>query len=225
MNESFSNDAQRVLPTVRAFDLATMDGVPAESLDGAEQARAAGMMDAKSREHFIAGRVAQRIMAAELLHAKPQELLAAYLCPDCGPQPRSSHGRPGYLLHGVPAALSISFSRSHGWALAAMVPTAGLRIGIDLEHRAAVGFAGFDDVALSAAEKLSVLRLAPDAQDAWRVAVWARKEALAKHSGLGLRTDPREIPAYPEPAKGVELWDLDREVLGLPAGFAAALAF
>lgn len=225
MNEPLSNGTQRVLPTVRAFELATVDGVLAASLDGAEQDRAAGMMDAKSREHFIAGRAAQRMMAAELLNAKPQELVAAYLCPDCGPQPLSSHGRPGYLLHGVPADVSISFSRSHGWALAAMVPTAGLRIGIDLEHRAAVGFAGFDDVALSAAEKLSLLRLAPDAQDAWRVAAWARKEALAKHSGLGLRTDPREIVAYPEPGNDVELWDLDREVLGLPPGFAAALAF
>lgn len=209
---------------MRAFELAAVDQSLAVLLEPAEQARAAAILDEPTRRDFIAGRAAQRLMAAELLGAPPQDLVSAYRCPDCGPNPLPSHGRPGYLLNGAPAALSISFSRSHGWALAAMVPVAGLSLGIDVQHIASVGFAGFDDVALGPAERVRLAAVAPAGRDAWRAAAWARKEALAKVSGLGLRTDPADIFAFPSPGSGVDVWDVVSAEVGLPDGFAAAVA-
>lgn len=214
---------------VRAFELAAVDQRMVSLLDPAETARAAAIADVATHRDFIAGRVAQRLMAAELLDAAPQDLMSAYSCPECGSNPVPSHGTPGYLLRGVPAALSISFSRSHGWALAAMVRAAAVPLGVDLQNVAQVAFDGFDDVALSSTEKAYLARLATEERDAWRAAAWARKEALAKYSGLGLRTDPTLIEAFPRDENGkqgpaVEVWDVESARVGLPEGFAAAVA-
>lgn len=225
MNEPGFGTPLRRQVVVRAFHLAAVDLGREVLLDPAEQARAAAILDAPTRRDFIAGRVAQRLMAAELLDVAPLGLVSAYSCPECGPSPVPSHGRPGYLLNGVSADLSISFSRSRGWALAAMVPIAGLPLGIDVEHMALVGFSGFDDVALSPAERARLAAVAPEGRDAWRAAAWARKEALVKLSGLGLRTDPAAINAFPAPGSAVDVWDVAPGSVGLPEGFAAAVAF
>jgi 4'-phosphopantetheinyl transferase len=219
----------RGVPTVRAFGLATVDLDLAGLLDPAEHARAAAFVDAQARRDFLAGRIAQRLLAAELLAVAPERLQTAYHCPDCGPQPVPSHGRPAYVCNGVPAPLSISFSRSRGWAVAAMVPGAGVPLGVDVQHIASVGFAGFDDVALGPAEKVRLAAVAPAAQDAWRAAAWARKEALVKLSGLGLRTDPGTIEAFPAAASrrqrsALSVWDVVPAEVGLPEGFASAVA-
>ena len=163
----------------------------------------------------------------------PRELTAAYSCPECGTGPELDHGRPGYLLRGAPAGLLVSFSRSHGWALLAAGPAgaagagavmAGGAIGVDLEHSSGVAFAGFDDVALTPAERQLLPALTPEETMPWRTAAWARKEALLKARGTGLRVEPASVEAFAEPADGTVLIDLDTVALGLPAGFAAALA-
>lgn len=214
---------------VRAFELAAVDQSLAGQLDPAENARAATIVDSPTRRDFMAGRAAQRLMAAEVLDAAPHNLVSAYSCPDCGPHPLRSHGRPGYLLNGVSADLSISFSRSRGWALVAMVRVAEVPLGVDLQNIAQLAFDGFDDVALSPAEKSRLSRVAPEKKNAWRAAAWARKEALAKYSGLGLRTDPTLINAFPGKTEGlqgseVDVWDVVAANVGLPHGFAAAVA-
>jgi 4'-phosphopantetheinyl transferase len=85
-------------------------------------------------------------------------------------------------------------------------------------------FAGFDDVALTPAERQVLAGLPPDRAALWRTAAWARKEALLKARGTGLRVDPASVEAFAEPADGSVLIELDTAGLGLPAGFAAALA-
>ncbi|WP_346925639.1 4'-phosphopantetheinyl transferase superfamily protein [uncultured Arthrobacter sp.] len=99
-----------------------------------------------------------------------------------------------------------------------------MTVGVDLEHGAGVGFPGFDDVALTPAERQLLAALAPEEAMPWRAAAWARKEALLKARGTGLRVDPASVEAFAEPADGTVLIDLDTDALGLPAGFAAALA-
>ncbi|PYI37368.1 4-phosphopantetheinyl transferase [Arthrobacter psychrolactophilus] len=231
MNETVLEALSRSHVTVRAFELAGVDQALAGALESAEHERAATLLDAVTRRDFLAGRITQRLMAAELLSVPPQELRIAYHCPDCGLNPVPSHGRPGYQLHGLHSSLTISLSRSHGWGVAAMVPGAGQALGIDVQKISQVSFAGFDDVALSPTERKRLALIAPGAQNDWRATAWARKEALAKHSGLGLRTDPTLIPAFPEdqlPERGsqpVMLWDLAPADLGMPAGFAVAVAF
>ena len=178
---------------------------------------------------------------------RPGDLTAAYSCPDCGTGPELDHGRPGYRLHQVPSGLSLSLSRSHGWALLAAGPdrparsagsagavrpassdrpagAAGMRVGIDLEHSSGVIFPGFDDVALTRAERQLLSTLAPDQATLWRTAAWARKEALLKARGTGLRIEPASVEAYAEPGDSTMLVDLDTAALGLPPGFAGALA-
>ncbi|WP_224049179.1 4'-phosphopantetheinyl transferase superfamily protein [Arthrobacter sp. NicSoilB4] len=100
----------------------------------------------------------------------------------------------------------------------------GAAVGVDLEHSSGVGFPGFDDVALTPAERRLLAAVAPEEAMAWRAAAWARKEALLKARGTGLRVEPASVEAFAESADGTVLVDLDTVALGLPAGFAAALA-
>ena len=180
---------------------------------------------------------------------RPGDLETAYSCPDCGTGPELDHGRPGYRLHQVPAGLrlGLSLSRSHGWALLAAGPVrpagaaasvrpagaagsvrpagaAGVTIGVDLEHSSGVLFPGFDDVALTPAERQLLAALSPEQATLWRTAAWARKEAVLKARGTGLRIEPSSVEAYGEPVDGTILVDLDTVALGLPPGFAGALA-
>lgn len=171
---------------------------------------------------------------------RPGDLTADYSCPDCGTGPELDHGRPGYRLDGASTGLSLSLSRSRGWALLAAAGTQGTAspgpgapgfgtqdngatVGIDLEHSSGVGFPGFDDVVLTLAERRVLAGLASGRAPLWRTAAWARKEALLKARGTGLRVDPATVEAFVEPP-GAILIDLDTAALGLPAGYAAALA-
>lgn len=215
--------------TVRSVRLADVGPDGGAFLDPAERARAAGITDPPARLDFVAGRIALRGFAAGILSVRPGELTADYSCPDCGTGPELDHGRPGYRLDGAPARLSLSLSRSRGWALLAAgravgPGSVGAAIGIDLEHSSGAMFTGFDDVALTPTERRLLTELPPDRADHWRTAVWARKEALLKARGTGLRVDPCSVEAFPEPAGGNVLIELDTTALGLPAGFAAALA-
>lgn len=215
--------------TVRSVRLADVGPDGGAFLDPAERARAARITDPPARLDFVAGRIALRDFAAGILSVRPGELTADYSCPDCGTGPELDHGRPGYRLHGAPTGLSLSLSRSRGWALLAAgravgPGSAGATIGIDLEHSSGAMFPGFDDVALTPAERQLLTELPPDQADHWRTAVWARKEALLKARGTGLRLDPCSVEAFPEPADGNVLVELDTAALSLPAGFAAALA-
>lgn len=226
MNSAPPQQLQRGVPEpiLRVLELAAVDHSLHVLLDPAEHARADAFSNTTTRRDFVAGRVAQRLMAAELLGSEPGDLQSRYWCPDCGLAPDPSHGRPAYSLHGEPAPLSISLSRSHGWALLAMVPAAGVRLGVDLQRIADVAFAGFDGVALSQAEKVLLADVPPKGQTAWRASVWARKEALAKVSGLGLRTEPAGIEAFPSPGSSIRVWDVSAAPSLLPEGFAAAVA-
>jgi 4'-phosphopantetheinyl transferase len=212
------------MPTLRVVELAGVDQSLHVLLDPAEIARADTFSNATARREFVAGRVAQRLMAAELLGSEPEALQSRYWCPDCGVAPVTSHGRPGYLAHGEPAPLAMSLSRSGGWVLLAMTATLGVRLGADLQRIADVGFAGFDDVALGQSEKVLLANVPFNDRTAWRASVWARKEALAKVSGLGLRTEPADIQSFPALESGIRVWDVSAAQLLLPDGFAAAVA-
>ncbi len=210
--------------TVRSVRLADAGPDGEAFLDPAERRRAAHLRDASARRDFLAGRVALRGFAAGILGVGPENLTAASVCPDCGTD--QDHGRPGYVIGGAPAGLALSLSRCRGWAVVAagQAVVAGAAIGIDLEHRLGVRFDGFDDVALTPAERRLLGGLAPERRDLFRTRAWARKEALLKARGTGLRVDPASVEAFARPADGTVLLDLDTVALGLPEGFAAALA-
>ena len=91
------------------------------------------------------------------------------------------------------------------------------RLGVDLARIADLRDA-IPDAALSAAERRRVY--AADDPAAEAATLWARKEALLKALGTGLRGDPSAVETVGDP----RVSDLDPGRRGLPAGFAAAIA-
>ncbi|GAB4098761.1 4'-phosphopantetheinyl transferase family protein [Sinomonas halotolerans] len=209
-------------------------GVP--TAGEAERARAFG--DPARGHRFLSGRLALRALVAEAADADPGLVRPAYLCPDCGV---GEHGAPGFVLGhdgGVlrPLPVAASMSRAGGWALLSaemgvltaemgvltaevgvLTAEVGVRVGVDLVAVADLRRA-IPDEALSAAERRRAHTAADPAEEAARL--WARKEALAKALGTGLRDDPAEL----ETLDDGRVADLDTAALGLPPGFAAALA-
>jgi hypothetical protein len=89
-------------------------------------------------------------------------------------------------------------------------------VGVDVEPVAAVEFGGFDDVALTVAERARVAGLDPGLRAAARAQLWVDKEARLKATGEGLRVDP----ADEDGSRWVGgLWPLD-----VGAGYVAAVA-
>ncbi|WP_104172441.1 4'-phosphopantetheinyl transferase superfamily protein [Arthrobacter sp. Y81] len=190
-------------------------------LDPPELERARTMM-AVPRQDFLAARMAQRLLAAELLGVRAQDLTARYSCPQCGSGPGITHGRPGYMLDGAPAPLLLSLSRAAGWTLLAAMTDPGplQRLGVDVEDPQRLDFDGFDAVALTTAERQAVASLHGDDLLRGRARLWARKEAFLKMTGEGLSRAPETVDVLDRP--GVR--DLAPAVSGLPVDLVAAVA-
>ncbi|UEL29870.1 4'-phosphopantetheinyl transferase superfamily protein [Pseudarthrobacter sp. L1SW] len=218
---------------LRAVDIATDVHCPQaqqDCLEGfmeglvpgpAEQLRAAAMDPAAARR-FLAGRAALRRFAGDVLGLPASQLQPSYSCPQCGSGPGLSHGRPGFLHRGRPAPLLLSMARTGNWVLLAAVspPGRGERLGVDAEDPGRFGFEGFDAVALTPSERLTLAGLHGGALLRERARLWSRKEAWLKMTGDGLRVDPRTVAALEEP--GVR--DLPSTATGLPASLVAAVA-
>lgn len=218
------------------------DGTPTPG----ELERAAALVDAVQRHRFLAGRLALRALVADFLGVDPCEVRPAYTCPECG---IGEHGRPGFVLahDGAPLGalgrsrrlpIAASMSRAGEWALVAadtsrseskLVPSdlearpgdagvgRGMGIGVDLVRVADVRGA-IPDAALTPAERRRVSAAADPAAEAARL--WARKEAVLKALGTGLRTDPASVDALGDR----RVSDIDARSLELPEGFVASLA-
>ncbi|SFU06753.1 4'-phosphopantetheinyl transferase superfamily protein [Arthrobacter sp. ov118] len=195
-------------------------------LDGPELERARSITQPAARDEFLAGRLAQRKLAAALLDVPASDLTACYSCPRCGTGAHVSHGRPGYLLRGAPAPLLLSLSRAAGWTLLAAVvdPEPGLRLGIDAEDPARTDFEGFDAVVLTPAERLDLAGLSGASLLQARARLWARKEAWLKMTGTGLQTAPDTVDVLAGGKGRTGLRDLPPAETGLPANLVAAVA-
>jgi 4'-phosphopantetheinyl transferase len=190
-------------------------------LGPAELERAAALAPGP-RASFVAGRLALRTFAAELLDVPAPDLTTNFSCPRCGTGPQLSHGRPGYAFRGKPVPLALSLSRSSGWILlgALVGPPAGLTVGVDLEDPARLDFDGFDAVALTPAERAALAGLSGPALLQERARLWARKEAWLKMTGRGLTTAPDTLDVLHR----AELRDLAPGEAGLPLDVRAAVA-
>jgi 4'-phosphopantetheinyl transferase len=111
-------------------------------------------------------------------------VLIEHRCDRCG----GAHGRPRVL---EPPGIVVSLSRA-GETVVIAVSLVG-PIGVDIESLAAVGRAGFDDVAFNTFERSALAAVPPDDRDRARATLWTSKEALLKLSGEGLTVDPREV--------------------------------
>lgn len=221
--------SQLIVRACPPFRVPGQDSAPAaelerdalQFLDQPELERARAMMPGP-RQDFLAARLAQRLLAAELLGVRAQDLTARYSCPRCGSGPGVTHGRPGYTFDGAPAPLLLSLSRAAGWTLLAAVTEPGpeQRLGVDVEDPQRLDFDGFDAVALTTAERQAVASLHGDDLLRGRARLWARKEAFLKMTGEGLSRAPETVDVLGRPG----VTDLPPAVSGLPVDLVAAVA-
>ena len=201
----------------------TPGGTPA--LHPVELSRAAAIPHGRERDRFLAGRTAIRRLAAELLGTDPGDLALDYACPNCGRSGPVDHGRPGYRSRAGGPTARLSLSRSGPWCLLAGTTDAAVQaVGVDLEDMGRVGFAGFDDVALTPDERTALRRVGEPEAQRMRARLWARKEAFLKATGAGLFREPSDVDASGASREGIEWVDIDHGPLRLPPEFVVAVA-
>lgn len=177
----------------------------------------------QDRTRALAARALARLLGARVLGLAPinaQHLSGTVAaCTSCG----GPHGKPGIQ------GLSMNWSRSGDWimAAAALPPTGP--VGVDIEHIPARLFAGFDEHCLTPAERGDLAR-----QDAAaRIGLWVAKEAVLKACGSGLSIPPAAVGTSPTPAlvpgaaPGTDARILDGlsvNAVSAPKGHAAAVA-
>ncbi len=190
-----------------------------------ELGRAAAMPEGPERDRFLAGRTAIRRFAADLLGAEPAALGLDYACANCGRCGPIDHGRPGYRSPAGGTTARLSLSRSGPWCVVVGTTDPAIRaVGVDLEDVGGVGFAGFDDVALTPAERSSLRRIGEPEAQRMRARLWARKEAFLKVTGAGLFREPSDVDASGGSLEGIEWVDDDPAPLTLPPELVLAVA-
>lgn len=158
-----------------------------EELSPAERERWAGIRREPDRARYLVGHRLVRSLLAEELDVHPREVPIDVTCAACG----RPHGPPALVTaegrhHGT--------SISHAGDVVAVAHEVGargpVRIGVDVEEEAAAEWPDFDAVALTATER-ALLTAAP--RPGARAAAWARKEAVLKAWGVGLRRAPADV--------------------------------
>jgi 4'-phosphopantetheinyl transferase len=167
------------------------------------------------RDRFVTGRALLRIVVGDRLALPPREVDIDATCATCG----RSHGRP--QVRG--ANLQVSVAHAADRVMVAV--TQGSPIGIDVEPSTGTTFAGFDEVALTAAERTAVAALPQEDRERARTDLWVKKEAALKLNGGGLRQAPEAVETGGLPIEFTQLpvGESYRAWLALPAGTAAEI--
>ena len=197
-------------------------------LDRVERERWAGYRRDADRERFIVGCALAKTVIAACTGREPADVSFDRTCPECG----RPHGKPA-LRDGA-----LEFSVAHsGDVVAVAVATAP--VGVDVEQLAdrPHELGGGDPAALArmvlaAREQAALAAVDPPGRARAFLVAWARKEAVTKARGDGLRVPFSEVVVaadaaaprleawpYPEGPEGVSLLDLDAS-----PGYVAALA-
>ncbi|MGH3518195.1 MAG: 4'-phosphopantetheinyl transferase family protein [Haloechinothrix sp.] len=173
-------------------------------LDPTEQARYQAYRKQADQRRFLTGRVLAKTVLAGLLGTSPEQVAFDATCEDCG----KPHGRPRVIGSPRPIELSIS----HSGDRVGLAVTAGAPVGLDVEVTSRKSIEGLVDYALNERERAAIHQLAQqDREDAF-FAYWARKEALMKASGQGLRIPLRDL-TLSAPGEPVRLVSSDHAAL------------
>jgi 4'-phosphopantetheinyl transferase len=183
---------------------ATVAEAVADVLDDAERARAARFKVQPAAVLYTAAHGALRVLLGRYLDCSPAELRFD----------TDDNGKP--LLVGE---MSLRFNLSHSGALAVVAVARDREVGVDVERRRQVERA--DGVArrIMTPDELARYQALPAGERSdFLLWVWARKEALVKASGEGIRASLQLLPCEPIPTERFAVADLD-----IP-GCAAAVA-
>lgn len=162
-------------------------------LNVAEHTRYAAYRKPEDQQRFLTGRVLARTVAGRLLDVPPGTVDLDATCPDCG----KPHGKP--RVRGSDLELSIT----HAGDRVGLAVSHGAPVGLDVEATTRNSGDELLRYALSDAELATVTALPEDARAAAFFTYWARKEAVMKATGLGLKLPLRSItlsPPGPAPA-------------------------
>ncbi|TIH34348.1 4'-phosphopantetheinyl transferase family protein [Subtercola vilae] len=180
-------------------------------LSDGERERAGLLVDAADRSRFVAAHALLRLATSAELELPLGRFSFDFTCARCG----GAHGRPRLIVGGealpVTGGYTVSLSTSHDLVAVAVAVAAGAvatppaageagadagtarEVGVDVQLVSATEFGGFDEVALTENE-VAGIRSRDDAEmQRMRGVLWARKEAVVKALGRGLRVDPATI--------------------------------
>lgn len=156
-------------------------------LDSLERDRYRAYRRAEDQQRFLTGRVLARTIAGQHLGVEPGKVKLDATCPDCG----KPHGRPRVV--GSDLTLSIS----HAGERVGLAVTDGIPVGLDVEAATRNSPDDLVRYALTDAEHAVVSALPADERAAAFFTYWARKEALMKATGRGLKLPLRSITLSP----------------------------
>lgn len=177
----------------------------ADLLDEGERGRAARFAFHRDRQLYVAAHGALRWLLGRYLDQPPRSLRFEV----------ADHGKPS-LAPDVAAGLE--FNLSHSDAMAAVAVARGRPVGIDLERdRLLRSEEGIARRVLAPDELARYLVLEGEERRRFLLWAWARKEALVKAWGEGVRRSLTQVPCEPGPH---DRW----AVVDLPVpGYAAAV--
>ena len=165
-------------------------------LDRVERARLHELRVEAERRRYVAAHALLRLVVAETTGRSAYDLTFVSTCPTCG----GPHGKP--VLAGEDEE-GPHVNLSHAGDRVVVAVTRAGPVGVDVERHDATLFDGFDDFALSTAERAGIARLPSHRLAGARAQTWVRKEAILKATGHGLTvplTD-LEVSAPDEPAR------------------------
>lgn len=165
-------------------------------LSPVEHERYAAFRQDADRRRFLTGRVLAKTATAHRLGVPATEIEFDATCSGCGKQ----HGAP--RLPGT----ELVFSIAHSGDRVGLALCSGLDIGLDVEGTSRRVSDGMLAYALNETELPAVDPLAEQDRAAAFFVYWARKEALMKATGQGLRLPLRRI-TLTEPGAPPELAD------------------
>ena len=173
-------------------------------LDDAERAQAARFVFDHGRDLYTAAHGGLRVVLGRYLDELPAVLRFE----------THADGKPS-LAGDAP----LRFNLSHSGAMAAVAVARDREVGVDVERRRSVhSEAGVARRIMNSDEHARYVALPESERVDFLLWVWARKEALVKAAGAGIRASLREVSSEPGPGHRFRVVDV-----AVP-GYAAALA-